>query len=396
MQRTVRLLLNPTEEQAAILSETLREHAACFNAVCDYGWQHGQKNGVELHKATYYPLRAEHPALPAQLVCAARVRATEAVKSALILKKKGRKVSNPHSELPPIRYDARSYRMLPDHNAVSLATVAGRVILPVRVPNFFQPTLDAASGFDSADLIKRKGRFWLHVVVTLPDVEFVDNGQVVGIDLGLCRPAVASNNRFFGQRRWRELENRYFRLRRALQAKGTKSAKKHLRRLSGKQLRLRRDLDHQLSRQIVDSVSPGTTIVVENLTNIRARTKQRRGKQNRRLHGWAFAQLRSFLSYKAEAKGCVVVGVDPRHTSQTCPRCGFVYRHNRRSQSEFCCRSCGFQLNADLVGSRNIARKYLASLGISETSGPLSIGLSCQINQTVDLDASSLALAGSY
>lgn len=378
MQRTVRLLLNPTEEQASILSETLREHAACFNAVCDYGWQHGQKNGVELHKATYYPLRAEHPTLPAQLVCAARVRATEAVKSALTLKCKGCKVSVPHSELPPIRYDARSYRVLPDHTAVSLATTRGRLVLPVRIPNYFQPTLDAATGFDSADLIKRKGRFWLHVVVTLPNVEFVDNGQVVGVDLGLCRPAVASNNRFFGQRRWRELENRYFRLRRALQAKGTRSAKRHLKRLSGKLLRLRRDLDHQLSRQVVDSVGPGTTIVVENLTNIRTRTKHRRGRQNRRLHSWSFAQLRTFLSYKAEQKGCRVVGVDPRRTSQTCPRCGFAYRHNRRSQSEFCCRSCGFQLNADLVGSRNIAAKYLASLAICEPSGSLSTDLSCQ------------------
>ena len=372
------MLLSPTEEQAAILSKTLQEHAACFNAVCDYGWQHREKNGVNLHNATYSSLRKKYEYLPAQLVCAARVRATEALKSIFALKRKGRKVSCPHSDLPPIRYDACSYRVLRNRSAVSLSTTSGRQVFAVRIPDFFKPTLEMATDFDSADLIKRKGRFWLHVVVTLPDVEFVSNGQVVGADLGLCRPAVTSNNRFFGQRRWRELENRCFRLRRALQAKGTRSAKRHLKRLSGKLFRLRRDLDHQLSRQIVDSVEPGTTIVVENLTNIRTRTKRRHGKQNRRLHSWSFARLRSFLSYKAEQKGCQVVGVDPQHTSQTCPRCGFVHRRNRRSQSEFCCRSCGFQLNADLAGSRNIAAKYLASLGTSETSGPLSDGLSCQ------------------
>src|SRR5450756_933604 len=113
MQRTIRLQITPTAEQLPMLLDTLDKHTACFNAVATYGWDHGEKNGVELHKATYYPLRAEYPTLPSQLVCAARVRATEAVKSVLALKRKGRRVTVPHSELLPIRYDARSYRMLP-------------------------------------------------------------------------------------------------------------------------------------------------------------------------------------------------------------------------------------------------------------------------------------------
>jgi IS605 OrfB family transposase len=182
-----------------------------------------------------------------------------------------------------------------------------------------------------------------------------------------CTPHRSLRQRLDGpgarQRRWRELEARYVRLRRALHSKDTRSVKRHLRRLSGKQLRLRRDLDHQLSRQIVTSVASGSILVVENLTNIRTRVKHRTGKQNGRLHGWSFAQLRSFLSDKAEEKGCTVVGVDLRHTSQTCPRCGHVDRHNRRSQSGFRCRDCGFRLNADLVGARNIAAKYRASVG---------------------------------
>jgi len=66
-----------------VLLKTLAESTACFNAVAAYGWAHEQRNGVELHKATYYPLRVEHPTLPSQLVISARTRATEAVKSAL-------------------------------------------------------------------------------------------------------------------------------------------------------------------------------------------------------------------------------------------------------------------------------------------------------------------------
>jgi IS605 OrfB family transposase len=163
-----------------------------------------------------------------------------------------------------------------------------------------------------------------------------------------------------------------------LQAKGTRSAKRHLKKLAGKVNRFRRDCDHVLSRRIVDSVQPGTVIVVENLVHIRTRTKQRGRESRRRLHSWSFARLRTFLTYKAEAKGCKVAGIDPRHTSQACSHCGYVHRSNRVSQSRFLCRACGFELNADLNASRNIARKYLASGGMSAAGGPPSTGLSCQ------------------
>jgi IS605 OrfB family transposase len=356
----------------------LRQHTACFNAVAAHGWAHGEKNGVRLHHATYYGLRERFPSLPSQLVVAARVRATEAVKSALARKKKGRKVSCPTATLVPIRYDARASSLKSQQGIVSLSSVAGRLKVPFVADPHAQNLLEQAVGFDSADLIWRKGRFWLHVVVTLPDVEFHPSGEVVGVDLGLSRPAVCSNHRFCGCKRWRDIDRRYFRLKRVLQAKGTRSAKRPLKKLAGKVNRFRRDCDHVLSRRIVNSVQPGTVIVVENLVHIRTRTKQRGRESRRRLHSWSFARLRTFLTYKAEAKGCTVAGIDPRHTSQACSRCGYVHRSNRVSQSRFLCRACGFELNADLNASRNIARKSLASGGMSAAGGPPSTGLSCQ------------------
>jgi putative transposase len=74
-----------------------------------------------------------------------------------------------------------------------------------------------------------------------------------------------------------------------------------------------------------------------------------------------------------------VVRIDPRHTSQTCSRCGYQHRANRRSQSLFHCRSCGYQLNADFNAAKNIREKYIASLaqdGTPVLSGSQSIGLS--------------------
>jgi putative transposase len=73
MQRTIRIQLEPSPAQAAVLAETSRQFTAVFNAVCAYGWQQNEKNGIELHRALYYPLKAEYPALVSDLHVQARV-----------------------------------------------------------------------------------------------------------------------------------------------------------------------------------------------------------------------------------------------------------------------------------------------------------------------------------
>src|SRR5262249_14287112 len=152
------------------------------------------------------------------------------------------------------------------------------------------------------------GVWWLHVVVTILTPEIARTEQVIGIDLGIVRPAVTSNNRFLGKRAWKAIEGRLFHLKRALQKNGTKAAKRHLNRLRQKQTRFRRNTDHILSKQIVASVEPGATIVLENLTDIRKRAKiKRKTAMSRRVHSWSFAQLKSFVEYKAEERGCTVV-----------------------------------------------------------------------------------------
>jgi putative transposase len=227
---------------------------------------------------------------------------------------------------------------------------------------------------DTADLVQREGLWWLHVVVSVPAPEVEQTDAVVGVDLGLNRPAVTSNNQFLGQRRWKAVEGRYFRLSRALQKNGTKSAKRHLRKAKRRRSRFRKDADHVLSKQIVAAAEPGATIVLENLKDIRKRTRQgkRTTKQRqakRRMHSWPFASLKEKIEYKAEERGCTVVAVDPRHTSQRCSCCGHTARTNRRSQSKFKCRKCGLHLNADLNAARNIAAKYRAGGGISPAGG---------------------------
>jgi putative transposase len=196
VHRTVRLRLKPTNEQRATLVETMQESTVCFNAVAAYGWKHEQRNSVELHKATYYSLRAEHPTLPSQLVISSRIRAGEAINSALTRKKQGRRTSCPNGTMVPIRYDARSYKLTA--GAASLASIHGRQAVTFAANPFALQVLAQAVAFDSADLILRDNKLWLHAVVTVTDTKFTDTGVAIGVDLGLSRPAVTSHARFLG------------------------------------------------------------------------------------------------------------------------------------------------------------------------------------------------------
>lgn len=362
-------MLEPTDSQAAILTDTSVAFTSAFNQAVDIGWQAEEGNATKLHYLAYYPVKRGHPTLVSDLINQARVKAAEALRSTFALRTHAdRTVSQPCSTACPPRYNKNTYRVDWASRTVNLSTTDGRQTLRFRVPTY----AEKYTGFptDTADLICKRGRWYLHIVVTLPTPLLLSSEAIIGVDLGLAQPAVTSTPAFLGARRWKDIEGQRFKLKRQLQRKGTPSAKRHLRHLRGKQARFRKDCDHVLSKQIVQSCEPGATIVIENLTDIRKRTKIRRKTEtSRRVHSWSFAQVRSFIEYKAEERGCTVIAVDPRHTSQTCSCCGHQARNNRRSRGRFVCHQCGFELHADLNAARNIAAKYHASLGIPGTGG---------------------------
>lgn len=356
MQATIRLKLTPDKETSEILSQTIEQYTWAFNDVSSYGWQNNIKNGVKLHDATYYHHR-NVTNLPSQLVCSARVKAAEAIKSAMALLRKKKTVSVPNSKHCAIRYDARSYTVWWNENRLSLVTIEGRVKFSFEIADYYQQYLDWKT--TSADLFRdRYGKWWLHIVKQTKSPEFTATDEVIGVDLGEINPATDNRGNFYGNPEWKKIEDKTFELRRRLQSKGTKSAKRHLKKISGRQKRFRRDCDHVLSKRLVQLVNSGATIVFEDLTDIRGSAKKRKA-QRRRFHGWSFKQFQNFVTYKAERKGVLVDYVDPRYTSQKCSSCGHISRSNRPSQAVFCCKKCSYSNHADINASLNIRSDYL-------------------------------------
>jgi putative transposase len=355
MQLTLVLPIYANSETESLLKETIKEYTNSFNRVCKLGWQESRINGVELHKKSYREER-KTTRLPSQLICAARVKAVEALKSTRALIRKGKKASLPQSDSCPIRYDARSTTINLALGTATLASIAKRQTITFKVPEHHRDKIEWK--VCSADLcLTKKNRLYLHVVVEKEMEQFIACGKVLGVDLGIARPAVTSENAFLGSRYWSEVNERNYRLRKALQANGTKSAKRHLRKLRGKENRFRTNCDHILANSIVSAAGKGTVIVLEDLKEIRSRAKGTK-KQKRRMHSWSFSRLAFFITYKAEMLGALVAYINPRYTSQECSKCGYQDKRNRKTQAWFCCKNCSFQLNADLNAAKNIRARY--------------------------------------
>jgi IS605 OrfB family transposase len=346
VRRTIRLRVRPAAAQEALFLDTRRQYAEAFGAVVDAGWGAKRINAVQLHKATYRDIRSRL-SLPSQLVITARSKAVEAMRSAKALDG-----GKPSSKNPSIRFDARCWRMDWDSCTARLTIIGGRVELPFNIDSYSARFWGLRT--TTADLVRIGKKWWLHVTTEVEIQDPVPNGRSVGVDRGIRRPAVTSDGLFLGRRRWKDVEDRMLALRRRLQAKGTKSAKRHVVRLGRRLARFRRDCDHVLSRRLVESVEPGDTLVFEDLTHILDRVRARGRKQRRRLHAWSFARLGSFVGYKAPLGGVLTAHENPRDTSRRCPPCNCIDKANRRDQSHFRCVACGFARNADLVASWNI------------------------------------------
>ena len=159
-------------------------------------------------------------------------------------------------------------------------------------------------------------------------------------------------------------------LRQHLQKRGTKSAKRHLKKLSGREARFRKNTNHVISKRIVHKAKQNKqAIALEELRHIRQRTERTvRRSQRARHSSWSFAQLRFFLSYKATLAGVPLHTVDPRNTSRTCSECGHCAKENRKSQASFVCQACGYAANADINAAINISRAVVMQPIVSSGS----------------------------
>jgi IS605 OrfB family transposase len=314
-----------------------------------------------LHGACYHTARERFP-LPASTIQQARDKALALYRGVQTRARQGKKVSRPRLQrLLPLRLAAENLRVFVAQNMVRVTTPDGFLWLPLIIPAAWRVL--CALPHAVSEFVRRGKDWYLMLAIKSEDVPTPD-GPHFGLDLGVANVAVLSGPavvKFWDGKPLRSIRGRFLRYRQALQQKRKTGMVK---RSKGKESRWATQMNHQASREIIDIVAAhGGVLHVEKLLGIRDRVKMTR-KVNRMVHSWPFAQLLSFLAYKAALAGVQVIEEDPRHTSQRCSRCGHTERKNRQAHAVFQCRVCAYTVHADLNAARNLAAKGACSSGV--------------------------------
>ena len=218
-------------------------------------------------------------------------------------------------------------------------------------------------------IVYKGNKIVAQIIYEVYEPEHTDDGNVMGIDLGIKCPAVSYTSdgsvKFYGNGR----KNKYMRRHYKYLRKKLGKAKKPdvIKRINNKEQRIMKDIDHKLSHDIIETAVAHDVKVIklERLANIRSTTRTSR-KNNPSLHTWSFYRLAQYIEYKARLAGIKVEYVNPAYTSQRCPVCGNVHHADNR---KYICK-CGFHTHRDLLGAINICNstEYVGDSNIRHTA----------------------------
>ena len=329
----------------------LKTCSEIFARHVDWAFENKSTNKIQAHKDLYHKLRLEFPNIPSNILQTTRDQALEIVK---LLKFASKPKKKPYSA---VRYDARNMALR--GNLLTFSGPGKRIRTMIDLPTFFQKYKSwvMKSGTIGYDKFKKKIKVSLIFEAPTPQtIQRVKTERIVGIDRGLYNIVALSDDKAFSSQQVRKQKRKFLHVKRQLQAKGTRSAKRKLKARSGREKRFSLNISHVISKWLVGL--PYDTFVLEDLSGIR---NQNRGhKVNNWMHNWTFYQLEQFLTYKAGALGKQVIFVDARYTSQKCSNCGITCKKNRNG-SQYHCTSCGYFGHADHNAAINIRSNYILS-----------------------------------
>ena len=360
MKLTLKIKLLPTDEQAKSLLQTIKEANKACNLISDIAWQQKAFQQFKLHNASYHTIKGATE-LSSQVI----VRCISKVADAYKLDKKVKRTFKP---LGSISYDSRILTYTPD-NIVSIWSVGGRLKMPFvcHNPNY----LPYIKG--EADLLFRKGKFYLFQTVDIIEDDVKDVETFLGVDFGLVILATLSNGKEFNSKQLETYRVKRQKVRSSVQSKRTRGSKKLLKRLSGRERTTASIINHTIAKQIVQiAKEENKGIALEDLKGIRFSSLKKGKKFRSRVGKWSFNQLRQYISYKAVLNGVPVVLVNPRYTSKTCSNCHHI---GNRKGKVFECNNCGNNMDADVNASLNIA-----TLGCSVNNSEKSSMYSCALH----------------
>lgn len=395
LTKTIKLRINVTPEQIELFRQTTEQYRQACNFVSKYIFDNAFNLAyLSLNRALYADIRSRFglKSQMAQSCIKTTIARYKTVKQQLFQNPYRYKDENGDWKRitktlewlwkpvsfgrPQVDLVRRSdYSFADGGKTLSLNTLGGRVKCPF-FGEHFASYLDGSYDLGTAKLVELNGLWYLHIPVikAVEDFEKENVKHVVGIDRGLRFLTVSYDEQgktaFVSGKKIATKRRKFQEVRRQLQSKGTKSAKRRLKAISGRENRWMSDVNHRISKTLVQKYGENTLFVLEDLTGVSFEESNlsRGKKQNNALRSWSFYQLEQFLSYKARENKSEVLKVSAKYTSQRCPKCGTIHKENRDHHNHFYSCQCGYKSNDDRVGAMNI--QFLGTLWISGDNHP--------------------------
>ena len=372
MTITAKIQIIASETDKVLLDETMSVYRNACNYVSDYVFRTHDLKQFSLNKALYSTLREKFN-LKSQM--AQSVLKTVIARYKTILENQNEWIK-PSFKKP--QYDLvwnRDYSLT--QNRFSINTLNGRVKLSYfsdGMSKYFDHTIYK---FGTARLVNKHGKYYLHIPVTyeVEESNISDICNVVGIDRGINFVVATYESKhksgFASGKAIKQKRAKYSKLRKELQMRHTPSSRRRLKAIGQRENRWMQDINHQVSKALVENNPKHTLFVLEDLSGIRNATERVKTKDRYVSVSWSFYDLEQKLIYKAKQNQSSVIKVDPRYTSQCCPCCGHVEKSNRNKKIHlFTCKKCGYKSNDDRIGAMNLYRmgiNYLADSQVPNT-----------------------------
>lgn len=365
LTRTVKIPLTLTSEQTTLLLGTLKTASQAYNLLASLAVQNKLISKQKLHSEYYEVLRKKFPTLPSAYIQTLRDQLVEGLKSIHSNHPKKKWTITPSKkQYSSLRLDQRTFTIRGEQ--LTISTTDKRLKTIIQVPEWFTSKYPTATLLKSATLSysKQGKKFFLNLIYQAQEPQPLDNSsrtENIGLDRGIYNLVATSNGDIYGSKQVRAKRRQHLFLKKKLQQKGTRSAKRLLAKRSGKEKRFMLNHNHIMVNQLIKTNPTTKTFVLENLTGIR---KYRKGRKlNTFLSQWSFHQLETILKYKTQALGINVEYIDPRYTSQACNQCGVINKTNRNKNRYSC--DCGWTCHADLNAAQNIRDLWLGRVTLS-------------------------------
>lgn len=378
MKLTETIKLHMTKEQKNIIIKAMNEYINTVNSLVSIA-----TNGISIAKYTTTDIDAPLPsALKNQCIQDAKSivkkynknRREASAKNSKLAKQKStftiKEPSIPVLKKPCCYINNQNYKIKDDHIEFpaliddKVKRIAVRTSMTDR-----QKLILSNAKLGILRIVYKGKKIVAQIVYEAKEQQYLEEGNIMGVDLGIKCPAVSyisdGHIKFYGNGRKNKYMRRHYKYLRQnySKAKNIDAVK----RINNKEQRIMKDIDHKLSREIIETaISHNVKIIkLERLANIRSTTRKSR-KNNHSLHTWSFYRLAQFIEYKARLAGIKVEYVNPAYTSQTCPVCGHVHHANDRN---YTCK-CGFRIHRDILGAMNICNstEYVGDSNIKHTA----------------------------